>query len=376
MNNQKGLRVLIIRNAYQKDTGGAEQYAYNLALALKRAGHIPFVVTKHKAIHDKCRAEDIKTVRGIWHESQEWSKHYYIRFLFMPLWYCWLILRFGITVVNPQSRDDFVFASYAGRLLGKRVLWTDHADLKYIMDRKGRPHPRMQRWILGALGYASWVMCASNSEKKLILDVAPEFKDKLVVVHNGVFKPSSLMPVEKNGKFVIGTNARLTPAKGISELLESFAAVAKGRLDTELWLMGGYSGNKKKYEQEAEGLGIAGQVKLLGYVPNPDDYVVSMDIFVHPSYHEAFSLAIIEACVLGRPVIATAVGGTPEIINSSTGILVPPKDTPALASALKRLISDEQLRTRLGHQAQDYALAHFEFQKIVETKIIPLYERK
>lgn len=367
-------RVLIIRNAYQQDTGGAEQYAYNLALALKRAGHIPFVVTKHKAIHDKCRAEDIKTVRGIWHESQEWSKHYYIRFLFMPLWYGWLILRFGITVVNPQSRDDFVFASYAGRLLGKRVIWTDHADLKYIMDRKGRPHPRMQRWMLGASGYASWVMCASNSEKKLILDVAPEFKDKLVVVHNGVFKPGNLTPVEKNGKFVIGSNARLTPAKGISELLESFAAVAKGKPNTELWLMGGYSGNKKKYEQEAEGLGIAGQVKLLGYVPNPDNYVASMDIFVHASYHEAFSLAIIEACMLGRPVIATAVGGTPEIISKDCGLLVPTKNSKAIVDALNQLMSDPNLRERLGKNARTKALRDFDFEKIVAQKVLPLYE--
>ena len=117
----KELRVLIVRNAYQQDIGGAEQYAFNLALALKRAGHYPIVVTKHEAIHNKCRVEGIKTIQGKWHESQEWDKRYYLRFLLMPLWYSLLIIRHHVHIVHPQSRDDFVFATNAGWLLRKKL---------------------------------------------------------------------------------------------------------------------------------------------------------------------------------------------------------------------------------------------------------------
>lgn len=369
----KQLRVLIIRNAYQQDTGGAEQYAFNLALALKRAGHVPFVVTKHRAIHQKCATEDIQSIQGRWHESQEWGKHYYLRYLLMPLWYCWLILRYRITVVHPQSRDDFVFATNAGFLLRRTVLWTDHADLKYVMDRANHRHPRMQRWILKAARYARKIVCVSNSEQQSIAAVAPELEQKLVVVHNGVFLPKSVKPVPKD-KLVVGTNARLVPAKGISELMTAFAGCQRTNPDIELWLLGGFSHNKELYEAEAQQLGIFGSVRFIGYVDNPNDYVASMDIFVHASYHEAFSLAIIEAAMLGRPIIATAVGGTPEIIDSSCGILVPPKDSGALLEALRQLMDDSTKRKTLAERVQKNAQNQFDFQRIVESKIVPIYK--
>jgi glycosyltransferase involved in cell wall biosynthesis len=366
-------RVLIVRNAYQQDTGGAEQYAFNFALALKRAGHVPFVVTKHRAIHEKCAAENIESIQGVWHESQEWGKHYYLRYVLMPLWYCWLILRHRITVVHPQSRDDFVFATNAGFLLRRKVLWTDHADLKYVMDRVNHRHPRMQRWVLKAARHAKKIICVSNSEQRSIAAVAPELEQKLTVVHNGVFLPEAVKPVAKTGKLVVGTNARLVPAKGISELMAAFSRCLQKRPDMELWLLGGFSHNKERYESEAEQLRIFDSVRFIGYVNNPNDYVASMDVFVHASYHEAFSLAIIEAAMLGRPIIATAVGGTPEIIDRACGVLVPPKDIDALYAALEGLIADPKKRQKLADNAQKKAVEQFNFQTLVESKVVPLY---
>lgn len=368
-------RVLIIRNAYQQDTGGAEQYAFNLAKALLQAGHVPVVVTKHQLIHAKCRQAGIRSVRGIWHESQEWGKHYYLRYALMPVWYMWLIWRHRINIVHPQSRDDFVFATTAAWLTRRPVIWTDHADLKYIMDRVNRPHPRMQAWILRAAQRTRQILSVSNSEKASVLAVAPEFKDQLAVVHNGVFKPTGLQPVDKGGKFVIGTNARLVPDKGIAELIEGTAPLLAKNAATELWLLGGQSGNQAKYEDQAKNLGVVDQVKFLGYVDKPNDFVASMDIFVHASYHEAFSLAIIEAAMLSRPIIATKVGGTPEIINEKTGLLIPPQDAEAIQKAVQKLLDKPSLRVKLGDAAQALAVRKFDFQKIVEQQIMPIYDR-
>lgn len=367
------MRILIIRNAYQKDTGGAEQYSFNLGLALKNAGHYPIVVTKHQSIHDKCREHGIRSVQGIWHESQEWGRHYYIRRILMPVWYIYLIIRHRINVVSPQSRDDFIFATSAARILGKPSVWTDHADLKYIMDRVNHRHPRMQKWMLHAASHAKKIVCVSNSEHSSILDVAPELKDKLTIVHNGVFRPSNVAPVKKTG-VVIGTNARLVPSKGIEELMRAFAGISKKHKPVALWIVGGLSENKDKYTQLADKLSIKEQVTLLGYVPNPNNYVASMDIFVHASYHEAFSLAIIEACMLGRPIIATDTGGTPEIINKDTGILVRPKNTDDIEKALTKLLENPKLREKLGKNAQARAEKDFDFQTIVEDRLIPIYE--
>ncbi len=372
----KKYRVLIIRNAYQQDTGGAEQYAYNLALALKRAGHTPIVVTKHSPIRKKCRVAGILSVKGIWKESQEWSKWYYVRYCLTPIWYAWLILRYRISIVHPQSRDDFVFATRAGHWLRRKIIWTDHADLKYIMDRVNRPHPRMQTWILKAASKTHTIICVSKNERTLIIKVAPELEKKLVVIYNGVFRPKAVVPISKHGKFIIGTNARLVPEKGISELIAAFAIVASKHNEVELWLLGGLSNNEKKYKDQVDNLGIAKSVRFLGYLTNPNDYVASMDIFVHASYHEAFSLAIIEACMLGKPIIATNVGGTPEIINEKSGVLIESKSTEAIVGALEKLIANDKLRNSIASNAQAIAEKEFDFQQIVENKIIPLYERR
>lgn len=369
----KKRRVLIIRNAYQKDTGGAEQYALNLAIALKNNGkYQPILVTKHQKIIDKCKNNDIETIKGVWNESQEWTRIYYLRYFYITLWYLWIIAYKRIDIVHPQSRDDFVFATNAGYLAKKKVFWTDHADLKYILDRKKHPNPRMQRWILSAVRHTNKIICVSKNEKKLILEVAPELENKLIVIYNGVFKPGDISPIPKNS-FVIGSNSRLVEEKGISELLSAFSKIQYTK-PLELWLVGGYSENLGRYKKQAVKLNIQKKVKFIGYVDNPNDYVASMDIFIHPSYNEAFSLAVIEACMLGRPIIASRVGGTPEIIDDKTGILIDPKSSDEILHAINKMLSDNNKSKEYGLKARQKALSTFDFQKIVNEKVVKLYK--
>lgn len=366
------MRILIIRNAYQQDAGGAEQYALNLAVALQNSGHKPVLVTKVKKIHEKSRNAGIKCIAGPWHNTQKWDRWYYLRYPLYTLWYMYAILRYRIAVVHPQSRDDFVFATRAAHFLRKPAVWTDHADLKYVLDNINHYNPRMRGWIIHAARHAAAIICASRNEKKEIEAVAPELKS-LEVIHNGVFAPDNVQPVEKTNKYIVGTNARLVPTKGIGELIEAFAAL--GRTDTDLWLLGGVSGNQTEYEQLTKKLGVQKQVKIFDYVARPNDYVASMDIFVHASYHEAFSLAIIEAAMLARPIIATNVGGTPEIIDDKCGILVESKSPEVITKALLDLLANKSRCEKLGLAAQQKALRNFEFQKTTDQKIIPLYKR-
>lgn len=364
------MRILIVRNAYQQDAGGAEQYALNLAIALKKAGHKPLLVTKVRKIHKKSRDEKIKCISGPWHDTQRWDRWYYLRYLLFTLWYIYAILRWRIDIVHPQSRDDFVFATRAAYFLHRRVIWTDHADLKYVLDNVNHYNPRMRRWVIHAARHAAVITCASHNEKKEIGSVAPDLPP-LTVVHNGVFIPKKVKPIAKTNRAVVGTNVRLVPAKGIKELIEGFAGVKNDGLD--LWLVGGYSGNQAKYLNLAKKLGVAKRVHFFGYVPKPNDYIAAMDVFVHASYHEAFSLAILEAAMMARPIIATNVGGTPEIINSDCGILIEPKNPEAITDALRTLLADKTRREKLGEAAMHKALESFDIQKIVEQRIIPLY---
>ena len=371
----KKQKVLIIRNAYQQDTGGAEQYSLNLAIALKKQGEYePVLVTKHSSLINKCSKNGIKAIYGLWSEDQNWTKLYYLRLIYTTIWYMWVILINNISIVHPQSRDDFVFATLAARILNKKIFWTDHADLKYILDRVNHPHPRMQKWILAAAKNVSSIICVSMNEKKLILEVAPELRNKIDVVYNGVFIPTDIKPVKKKG-FIIGSNSRLVPEKGISELIEAYSNITPEK-SSELWIIGGYSKNLKKYQHLAKSFKIENRIKFIGYVDNPNDYVASMDIFVHPSYNEAFSLAIIEACMLGRPIIATNTGGTPEIINKDTGIVVEPKNPRELTIAINLLINDKTMANNLGKTAKKYSEKNFNFDIIVKKQIIKLYKGK
>ena len=101
----------------------------------------------------------------------------------------------------------------------------------------------------------------------------------------------------------------------------------------------------------AESLGLAEAVHFLGQRQDVPDLLNAMDIFVLPSYSEGVSLALLEAMAAGLPVIATAVGGLPEVVEDGvTGLLIPPRDAEALAGALERLLADPAWARKLGDQ--------------------------
>ena len=117
--------------------------------------------------------------------------------------------------------------------------------------------------------------------------------------------------------------------------------------------------------QLAASLGLAGVVHFLGPRPDVPDLLNAMDIFVLPSYSEGMSLALLEAMAAGLPVIATAVGGTPEVVtDGENGLLIPPRDAEALAGALERLLADPALAQHLGANARAHVREHFSLDRL------------
>ena len=115
----------------------------------------------------------------------------------------------------------------------------------------------------------------------------------------------------------------------------------------------------------AESLGLAGEVHFLGQRRDVPDLLNAMDIFVLPSYSEGLSLALLEAMAAGLPVIATAVGGLPEVVtDGDNGLLIPPRDAAALAGALERLLADPALAQRLGANAREHVREHFSLDRL------------
>ncbi len=104
-----------------------------------------------------------------------------------------------------------------------------------------------------------------------------------------------------------------------------------------------------------------------GQIPDAAKYLKAFDIFVLPSVKEGLPYAILEAMAAGLPIVATKVGGIPEMItDGESGLLVPPKNPEALATAIEKLIAAPELRARLGQNAAAVADAKFSLQEMLQ----------
>ena len=179
-----------------------------------------------------------------------------------------------------------------------------------------------------------------------------------------------------DGTLLIIHVGNIRPHKGHSNLIQAVARL-KDMIDDFLVVsIGGekYEGDVARVEQEAAETGVAGVFRVLGRKENALSFVAASDIMANPSDHEGLPLAILEAMSLGKPVVATAVGGVPSVIESGVnGLLVPPGDPQSLAASLNELAGDENLRQRLGSQARTDALAKHGLEAMIRS-VEKIYE--
>jgi glycosyltransferase involved in cell wall biosynthesis len=141
---------------------------------------------------------------------------------------------------------------------------------------------------------------------------------------------------------------QLEAVKGHRFLIEAWPTVRRAHPDACLVLVGEGSARRALGEQ-ARSLGVADAVDFAGFRSPADAFIAGGDVLVQPSLTEGLPNAVLEAMVAGRPVIASRVGGVPElVVDGETGLLVPPADPDALARAIIALLDDPDLRARLG----------------------------
>jgi glycosyltransferase involved in cell wall biosynthesis len=161
------------------------------------------------------------------------------------------------------------------------------------------------------------------------------------------------------GAQIVGVVARLEPEKGHPTLLEAWPEVLR-RVPAAYLLVVGEGSRRDELERLAGELRIAHRVVFTGRRDDVPAVTAALDVAVLPSYREAQGLTILEAMALSRPVVASNVGGIPEVIEDGvTGLLVPPHDAPALAAAIVRLLTDHPLADTLARAGHD--LVHDRF---------------
>jgi glycosyltransferase involved in cell wall biosynthesis len=169
-------------------------------------------------------------------------------------------------------------------------------------------------------------------------------------------EPCCTLPAEygmEPGSQIVGVVARLEPEKGHPTLLEAWPQVLREVPDAYLLIVGEGS-RREALEQQARELRIAHRVVFTGRRDDVPAVTAALDVAVLPSYREAQGLSILEAMALSRPVVASDVGGIPEMITDGvTGLLVPPHDAGALAAAVTRLLRDHSYADTLGRAGHD-----------------------
>jgi glycosyltransferase involved in cell wall biosynthesis len=154
---------------------------------------------------------------------------------------------------------------------------------------------------------------------------------------------------------LVFTAARLSPQKGLDVLVSAAALVPEA-----LFVVAGEGPERAALEARAEALAVARRVRFLGARDDVPELLAVCDLFVLPSLVEGLPLSVLEAMAAAKPVVATRIGGTVEaVVDGETGILVPPGDASALATAIRSLLADPVRARRTGEAGRDRLRARF-----------------
>jgi D-inositol-3-phosphate glycosyltransferase len=221
---------------------------------------------------------------------------------------------------------------------------------------------------------ADRIITVSKETMKYVLRLGAD-KSKTSVIYNGVdtdyFHPVNKgenrkkLGLPKNRKIILSVR-RLVYKNGLDTLIESVPLLTRDNPDL-LFVVAGKGPSRKLIENRIKELGIDANIKLTGFVPDRllPLYYDAADYFILPSASgEGLPLVLLEAMACGLPVIATTVGGTPEIIkHMKNGVLVPPRNPEAMAETMAKLLSEERLGPTIGKEAREIVENRFTWEK-------------
>jgi glycosyltransferase involved in cell wall biosynthesis len=183
-------------------------------------------------------------------------------------------------------------------------------------------------------------------------------------VHNGIVTdrfsaapPAGLRAELAQGSRhrIVLTVARLDPQKGHNMLIAAASAVPDA-----VFVCAGAGSQRAALEAEARARGVAGRLRFLGHREDIPALLAASDVVVLPSLYEGLPLAVLEGMAAGKPVVATAIGGTDEaVVDGETGLLVPGSDPAALAAAIRRVLDNPAFARTLGEAGRARVITHF-----------------
>lgn len=194
---------------------------------------------------------------------------------------------------------------------------------------------------------------------------------KIQVIRNGVDVESFPRPADPRfraalagdpGRPIVLTIARLDAQKGHAYLLAAAADIPDA-----LFVLVGEGRERPGLEAQARALGVAERVRFLGHRDDVPELLAACDVFVLPSRYEGLPLSVLEAMAAARPVVATAIEGTDEIVlHGETGLLVPPAAPSALAQGIRAVLADRALAARMGQAGRARVCREFSMNRMID----------
>jgi glycosyltransferase involved in cell wall biosynthesis len=284
-------------------------------------------------------------------------------------------------ILHTHTAKAGTVGRVAARLAGSRrppiVVHTFHGHVLrgYFGPVRTLLFRLLERWL--AAGTTALIAVSPQVRDDLVaLGVAP--RERFVVIRLGIELDERVTP-EQNGRaesrrylgipgdrFAVGWIGRMTAVKRTDDVLIAFKSLRDGGVDAVLCMVGD-GPDRLQLEQRAHELGVARDTVFLGYQEDVAPFYAAFDALVLPSGNEGTPVTVIEALAAERPVVATRVGGVPDVVrDGEDGFLVEAGATDDLADRLGRLARDPALRARMGRKGRERMLPRYAVERLVD----------
>lgn len=287
-----------------------------------------------------------------------------------------LIISERIDVVHCHQYSPWVYGTLATVLTKAKPIFTEH----------GRFHPDRYRYkaivanrVLASLTKSIIAISAATRSALARYEFLSE--KRIQIIYNGIqplqIDAETVAIKRKELGFpsncmILGTVARLDPVKNQKMMLEAFARVLESYPLARLVIVGD-GPELSSLKDAVNRLGIDRETVFTGFSETPAEYLGFMDVFLLSSDTEGTSMTLLEAMSLGLPVVATAAGGTPEIVTDGvTGFVTPTGDATSFAIAIENILSDRERASELGRQGYQRFLERFSASAMT-TKYLEVY---
>lgn len=338
-------KVLILKFPYASLYGGGEKHTTLLVNELEKKGFIFYLVSscpvllqefaKHKWSWKKAWAGKEPVSKGallIW--------PFVAPFVFVNLFRILISYRIRkkVTVLYCLSLTEKILATLPARMLGMRVIWVEHVTVERWLTQN--PLRFLYRWFSGSVT----IVAISNIVKEQLVQDIGIASHTITVIYNGVDLSVFTMRDhrwENAARFNIGCVARLEKEKGIEFLIQTIKIVREFIPFARLIIVGEGS-ERKKLRWLAERLDLKEAVQWVGHQEEVQKWYGYFDVYVLPSVtRESFGITLVEAMASGLPVVASRIGGIPEVIDhNKNGLLTKPGNSQDLADKLLYLYNN------------------------------------